>query len=983
MEAINIRGIPVHFPLNPYPCQISYMERVILALEKEKNAILESPTGTGKTLCLLCATLAWREHQKRNRVVQEPPTSPEDEPCNWGHQQPNIEDMVPKVIYASRTHSQLSQVIRELKNTIYNPRVAIIGSRDQLCVHPEVSSKENNAEKIHLCRAKINSESCSYYKNFTLQFGGDKTIPNSTMDIEDLVQNGRQSRFCPYFLSRKMSKSADLIFMPYNYIIDRKLRRVHGIDLDNVILILDEAHNVPKACEEAESFEISSKHISLCIADLKYLFDKIKEKRSEYIDEENDHEEDLGSNAIEDIANIRIVMDKLEEGLDKLALDTQSEMAKDGSFLLEFLSRAGIKDNTVEILTEQCEKITEMLTKGGSGAGGMRRSGTNIQYFIDFVQTVFGSSPEEQARYFRVFIKQEAKQKDKSSSVWTVSVNSSSATRTINYWCFSAGYSMSAVAGGAKSVILTSGTLKPLNSFVAELRVSFPVTLENPHVVDGQQAWVGVAKVGPDNVPLNSSYAQRGSTEYRRSLGNTIVNLSRVIPHGVLVFFSSYGLMNSCFESWKECDILQNIELHKPVFLEPKQKSKLQPTMDSFYEKINDPQYHGAIFFAVCRGKVSEGLDFIDANGRAVIITGIPYPPRMDPKVKMKMDYLDTEKSCTSQGLSGEQWYRQQATRAVNQAVGRVIRHKNDYGAIILCDERFSHSDTIRQLPQWLVPYARIFSTFGSLLKDLIRFFKSAETRFGGGKPAVVKAPTGQANEASVSSVTTPPSVRPPPSHKQSMKGIQKASTVDIHVANERPPASLAKLQVQYEEDKSLLPSLLSAEVTKPKHSVVMLHSSATIEGSSKLSDQIFKSSSSSSTSCASAIAPAQFKAPKRLVVKKRSSSSRSDQDAISYISELRQSLSNESYDEFKKTLAHYKTEGDFSQLMTKLKEIFQYPSQYPLLHGFKRYVRREHKETFEEQCSQFTSTTETTSSDGVKWKVPKIPKLESLRRNN
>jgi len=43
--------------------------------------------------------------------------------------------------------------------------------------------------------------------------------------------------------------------------------------------------------------------------------------------------------------------------------------------------------------------------------------------------------------------------------------------RTINYWCFSAGYSMSAVSTGAKSVILTSGTLKPLESFVAELRV--------------------------------------------------------------------------------------------------------------------------------------------------------------------------------------------------------------------------------------------------------------------------------------------------------------------------------------------------------------------------------------------------------------------------------------------------------------------------------------------------------------------------------
>ena len=38
--------------------------------------------------------------------------------------------------------------------------------------------------------------------------------------------------------------------------------------------------------------------------------------------------------------------------------------------------------------------------------------------------------------------------------------------------------------------------------------------------------------------------------------------------------------------------------------------------------------------------------------------------------------------------LGGEEWYRQQASRAVNQAVGRVIRHRLDYGAIILCDER-------------------------------------------------------------------------------------------------------------------------------------------------------------------------------------------------------------------------------------------------------------------------------------------------------
>lgn len=49
----------------------------------------------------------------------------------------------------------------------------------------------------------------------------------------------------------------------------------------------------------------------------------------------------------------------------------------------------------------------------------------------------------------------------------------------------------------------------------------------------------------------------------------------------------------------------------------------------------------GAAFFAVCRGKASEGLDFSDAKGRCVVITGLPFPPIMDPKVKLKRQFLD------------------------------------------------------------------------------------------------------------------------------------------------------------------------------------------------------------------------------------------------------------------------------------------------------------------------------------------------------
>lgn len=54
------RDVEVEFPYEAYPCQLDYMSSVIQALQEKKNALLESPTGTGKTLCLLCATLAWR-----------------------------------------------------------------------------------------------------------------------------------------------------------------------------------------------------------------------------------------------------------------------------------------------------------------------------------------------------------------------------------------------------------------------------------------------------------------------------------------------------------------------------------------------------------------------------------------------------------------------------------------------------------------------------------------------------------------------------------------------------------------------------------------------------------------------------------------------------------------------------------------------------------------------------------------------------------
>ncbi|GIM16984.1 hypothetical protein Vretimale_19544, partial [Volvox reticuliferus] len=123
--------------------------------------------------------------------------------------------------------------------------------------------------------------------------------------------------------------------------------------------------------------------------------------------------------------------------------------------------------------------------------------------------------------------------------------------------------------------------------------------------------------------------------------------------------------------------------------------------IDCTASSSDDPATQGAVFFAVCRGKVSEGLDFSDRAGRAVVITGIPYAVKNDAKVRLKRDVLDEEARAISSGanglagegvapLTGEAWYTNTAMRAVNQAMGRVIRHRWDYGAILLPNSRYA-----------------------------------------------------------------------------------------------------------------------------------------------------------------------------------------------------------------------------------------------------------------------------------------------------
>lgn len=102
------------------------------------------------------------------------------------------------------------------------------------------------------------------------------------------------------------------------------------------------------------------------------------------------------------------------------------------------------------------------------------------------------------------------------------------------------------------------------------------------------------------------------------------------------LIFEVYAWADISFQSDQAKSIWDRINEQKEIFVEPKTKLEFNQAINGYYSKIKDPAFDGAIFLAVCRGKVSEGVDFADGRGRAVIVTGIPFANSKDPKVRFQ-----------------------------------------------------------------------------------------------------------------------------------------------------------------------------------------------------------------------------------------------------------------------------------------------------------------------------------------------------------
>jgi chromosome transmission fidelity protein 1 len=171
---------------------------------------------------------------------------------------------------------------------------------------------------------------------------------------------------------------------------------------------------------------------------------------------------------------------------------------------------------------------------------------------------------------------------------------------------------------------------------------------------------------------------------------------------GIVVFAQSYDLLEKVINCNKSHKILDKYENFFDIFCEKRNSGKQDDVFTNYKNSITVNKKN-AILFAVVGGKLSEGINFSDDLARVVLVFGLPFPNIKSSEIKLKMAYYDELYALGDSQIKGEDYYQNICMKAVNQSIGRSIRHIKDYSAITLVDFRYSDKKIQNKLPTWIL----------------------------------------------------------------------------------------------------------------------------------------------------------------------------------------------------------------------------------------------------------------------------------------
>ena len=543
------------------PFQDQFINTIFTGVKERRSVLIEGSNGLGKTISALSAVL---------------PTA--------------IEKKL-KILYVARTHRQHERVIEELKEISKKHPVTGVSlrGRNEMCLNKFESGQAYDSKALmEVCELLKAKGKCPYYKN-----AGEQTydylqlqqqISTRPYKSSEIMRICKKKKICPYELIKSAISDVNVVALSYLYVFDSGIRTAFlknfDTQLQKIILIVDEAHNLPET-----AIDISSSSLSLFVMRQA----ELEAKRFGYEDIE---------------AFSRLLQNETE----KRAETVRREEPIPHQFLTEIVREKGgilTPRSFFQNLSDAGVAIKKTLLAEG------KHPRSYIHGMSEFLLRWLDTAGDES--YINIISKYFTRENAMTAKLEIVALDPSKATQPV----FSSTYSN----------VIMSGTLQPLDAYAKITKLPentiqhiAPSPFPREHIFSA--VCLGVSTAMESRTP---EMYQTMIKRIREVVENTPVNTG--------IFAASFEVLRGLSEAGLE------EKINKPLYCECRgMSSKANEKIVMEFKEC--ALTGGAVFLGVQGGRTSEGVDFPGNQMNSVIVIGVPYA-EPTPRVKAQIEYYE------------------------------------------------------------------------------------------------------------------------------------------------------------------------------------------------------------------------------------------------------------------------------------------------------------------------------------------------------
>ncbi|MBU1111353.1 MAG: ATP-dependent DNA helicase [archaeon] len=635
------------------------------ALAEGKCILANAPTGLGKTASAISVALSYLYNHKSS-----------DDGVNGF-------DKKKKIFFLTNRHTQHKIAVDTLRQVRAKTGeqlicVDLIGKK-WMC-NQEVASLFGT-DFNEYCKSVVEKKECEFYNNVRdknglsvdAKYALAQLKESGVLHNEELKRFSEEKKMCAYELSMALAKKAQVIVGDYYYLFNpavlNNILGKLGIEVEDCIIIVDEAHNLPGRVTEMMSSYLTTNMLKNGILEAKkYRMDGLIYWLNEL------------KKIVNDLADFEDVGFRSSYSSNKYASNKPKQI---NASLSGFSSAADLKNGKVNNgnKTGYASTNKERLVKKDEFMEKVQA----ITDYNDLIGELEGAAEEVRKRQKRSqlggianFLIEWAKEDHGFSRMIVEKDSPKFGKMTIlQYACLDPSLTTKNVFARANAAILMSGTLSPTFMYRDLLGIERGVMKDysSPFPIENR-----VTLVVPET---STKYNLRNETMFR-SIAEHCSKISRLVPGNLAFFFPSYHLRDK---------IAPFIEVgNKEMFLEQQEMTKEDKEL--FLQKFKAASLRGGVLLGVAGANFAEGVDLPGNLLQGVVVVGLPLASP-DLKTKQTINYYE------DQFQKGWDYaYLFPAMNKCLQSAGRCIRSGTDRGVIIYLDERFAWQRYYEHLPR-------------------------------------------------------------------------------------------------------------------------------------------------------------------------------------------------------------------------------------------------------------------------------------------